>query len=470
MKKIFLLSYLLFIVTSFNASAQLVNNLNMSTGYNNVTGTIIPDVQQDSDWTITNLTAPLLPAAAYPYPSYVQEPWDYVSPPPITLAGTKWISYDSNSMSLGPYDDTGGKTFYRFRFEMCSADTVMISGSALCDNELNHFLVDGVDIGFSMAATSAVWLTPSAFSYTTTLSSGIHNIDIEVQNTPTIAPTNPTGLDISGTIKSIHKSIIDRDNYPSYVCNKTVIPDTLSIQETKTGCDSFSFMAGSNDTVITIYNWDFGDGSTGTANPTIHTYSKSGTYTVTLITTDGSGKKDTAVYTVKVPEHSYIKASGDTVVCKGGPAQLLAIGGISYTWSPATWLNDPNIANPIASPDTAITYTVTGIDGNDCPSSDSVRINIMDCTASVDVPEAFSPNGDGSNDILYVRGINIRSVHFIVFDRWGIKVFETDNINRGWDGTYNGKIQPVETYAYILKAITINGLEINKKGNVTLLR
>ncbi len=470
MQKIVLLSLVLITAIVLRAHAQLVNSLNMGTGYNNITSTTIPDDMQDSDWTITNLTAPLIPAGAYPYPSYVQEPWDYVSPPPITLAGTKWISYDSNSMSLGPYDDTGGKTFYRFRFEMCSADTITISGSAMCDNELNHFLVDGVDIGFSMPATSAVWLTGSSFLYTTVLSSGVHNIDIEVQNTPTIAPTNPTGLDISGTIKSINKSIIDRDNYPNYVCNSIVIPDTLSIQETKNGCDSFSYTASSNDTAITIYNWNFGDSSTGATNPVIHTYSKPGTYTVSLITTDASGKKDTAIYIVNVSAHSNIKAFRDTTVCKGGPAQLLATGGISYTWSPAIWLNNSNIANPIASPDAAITYIVTAVDADGCLSSDSVHINIMDCTASVGVPEAFSPNGDGSNDILYVRSVNIRSIHFTVFDRWGIKVFETDNINSGWDGTYNGKIQPVETYAYILKAITINVVEINKKGNVTLLR
>ncbi|HTB07488.1 MAG TPA: gliding motility-associated C-terminal domain-containing protein [Bacteroidia bacterium] len=89
---------------------------------------------------------------------------------------------------------------------------------------------------------------------------------------------------------------------------------------------------------------------------------------------------------------------------------------------------------------------------------------------SLFIPNAFSPNKDGQNDILYVRGDCISSMDFIIFDRWGAKVFESNNVNYGWDGTYKGKPMNTASFAYFLKAVLLDGTTVQKKGNITLVR
>lgn len=92
-------------------------------------------------------------------------------------------------------------------------------------------------------------------------------------------------------------------------------------------------------------------------------------------------------------------------------------------------------------------------------------------TALMDVPTAFSPNDDGSNDILYVRGWGIQKlIEFKVYNRWGQVLFETNDMQQGWDGLYNGEMQPIETYTYTAKGITFMGKEITIQGYVTLIR
>jgi len=90
--------------------------------------------------------------------------------------------------------------------------------------------------------------------------------------------------------------------------------------------------------------------------------------------------------------------------------------------------------------------------------------------ASVFVPNIFSPNGDGFNDVLRVRGKGIAELEFIIYDRWGEKVFETTDANVGWDGTYKGEPMNLAVFVYVIKGKFKNGDVIDKKGNFTLLR
>lgn len=90
--------------------------------------------------------------------------------------------------------------------------------------------------------------------------------------------------------------------------------------------------------------------------------------------------------------------------------------------------------------------------------------------ASVFVPNVFSPNGDGFNDVLRIRGKGIEELQFIVFNRWGEKVFETSDVNSGWDGTYNGEPMNLSVFVYVLKGKYKNGKFFDVKGNVTLMR
>ena len=88
----------------------------------------------------------------------------------------------------------------------------------------------------------------------------------------------------------------------------------------------------------------------------------------------------------------------------------------------------------------------------------------------LDVPTAFTPNNDGVNDVIYVRGAAIQHMDFYIYNRWGQQVFHSANMEVGWDGNYNGSPQPMEGYAYVVNATFINGETETKRGNITLLR
>ena len=88
----------------------------------------------------------------------------------------------------------------------------------------------------------------------------------------------------------------------------------------------------------------------------------------------------------------------------------------------------------------------------------------------VDLPNAFTPNGDGVNDVLYVKGYGVKSLAFRIYNRLGQVVFESTNIYSGWDGKFKGVLQPMDAYAYTLSVLLMNGEQVNKKGDVTLIR
>jgi len=151
-----------------------------------------------------------------------------------------------------------------------------------------------------------------------------------------------------------------------------------------------------------------------------------------------------------------------------GQSVPLAVNTASkYQWFPSTNLSCDTCQNPTASPTSTSEYYVLISNSLGCMSEDSLHINLPD---NVFVPNAFSPNGDGENDVLYIKGNSIKSIDFIIYDRWGNKVFESENINNGWNGTYKGQPLNTGTYVYYLSATMFDGKIIEKKGNVALLR
>ena len=86
------------------------------------------------------------------------------------------------------------------------------------------------------------------------------------------------------------------------------------------------------------------------------------------------------------------------------------------------------------------------------------------------VPNAFTPNGDGKNDVVHVHSESIQSMRFVIYDQWGELIYTSTNIQNGWDGTYKGTKEPVGVYVYYLDAIMIDGQKVTKKGTITLLR
>jgi gliding motility-associated-like protein len=156
--------------------------------------------------------------------------------------------------------------------------------------------------------------------------------------------------------------------------------------------------------------------------------------------------------------------TGNSVIL-GSPAQA----GVTYQWQPATGLNNPNIAQPLASPVTTTTYTVTATNSGGCAGTDTVTVFVDAECGEIFIPNAFSPNKDGQNELECVYGKCIKSLEFIIYDRWGEKVFETTNPKECWDGTYKGKPLNTSVFVYYMKATLINGKEITKQGNISLI-
>ena len=116
---------------------------------------------------------------------------------------------------------------------------------------------------------------------------------------------------------------------------------------------------------------------------------------------------------------------------------------------------------------------VTDIVSLDCSSSEIVTIDpaLENCPEpDLFVPSAFSPDDNGENDILKVRGTAVASIEFYVFDRWGKKVFESTDLDFGWDGTFKGNTVDDGVYVYRVKAIFTDGTEQEITGDVTLMR
>lgn len=145
-----------------------------------------------------------------------------------------------------------------------------------------------------------------------------------------------------------------------------------------------------------------------------------------------------------------------------------------FTWFPAGQLSNPDISNPIAKPLLNTTYYVKGVTDAGCVAEDSIFIYVAPNT-NIEVPNAFIPGRVGTNNVLKPVFEGVAKLKtFAIYNRWGEKVFETDNIDEGWDGSYNGQPQPYGVYVYMLEATvfdaTNQGIVVKKQGNVTLIR
>lgn len=204
--------------------------------------------------------------------------------------------------------------------------------------------------------------------------------------------------------------------------------------------------------------------SSNLQNPTV-TYYDSGTYTVTLIVSNAAGS-DTAVKTIRINPSP--AACCDSVIAFGGSVQLTTTNAVSYLWAPSAGLSCTNCPDPIASPQFTTTYTCTMVSDSGCALSQPITIDVL--CGTVFVPDAFSPNNDGQNDCLYVRGDCIKTLDFMVFDRWGNKVFETTDKSIPWNGQCRGEAMNTGSYVYYLNATFYDGTTQTKKGNVALVR
>jgi gliding motility-associated-like protein len=226
------------------------------------------------------------------------------------------------------------------------------------------------------------------------------------------------------------------------------------------------------------YNWSSSNGLTIPSNGPLINVAPTQPLTQYFVNAENAfGCKGSATYTVNV---SQLKASDvvasiarDTILL-GESTELSALpySGFPIQWLPIDGLSNANAASTMASPSKSTVYFLKVGDGL-CSYVDSVSLTVYEIKCMdpyVFLPNAFTPNGDGNNDVLRVRGLFIDEIKLMVFNRWGEKVFETDDQRIGWDGTFRGMEADPGVFVYHLYAKCVDGQTFTKKGNITLIR
>ncbi len=239
---------------------------------------------------------------------------------------------------------------------------------------------------------------------------------------------------------------------------------------------SFTDLSYANGDTISTYLWIFDDGNTSSDKNPSHLYSTADDYTVSLVAETNSGCKDTIskqVETYPVPTASFDYTADKYEVNEIVTFTDMSEGANNWQWSFGDGIT-VTIQNPQHIFNTADTYTIIQAVSNEygCVDTADATITINDAIFIYPpkLPTAFSPNGDDMNDIFYPRGGPFKSVDFRVYDSWGNAIYSTTTIGEGWDGTYKGVEQKVGVYVWTLKAVTIDGEEYIKRGDVTLIR
>ncbi len=220
---------------------------------------------------------------------------------------------------------------------------------------------------------------------------------------------------------------------------------------------------------LVSYLWTFSDGSTiANVNPVRHAFDGAGNLSVRLDAFYRACPDTFATKSVWVFNNPQVQLGGDTTICPGG--NPITIGDGRYSGMPMRWLWNTGARTPSIQIGNPGTYWVQlTVDG--CIATDSVIVN-ENCF--MDVPNAFSPNGDGVNEYFMPRPLaaaGLATFKMTIFNRWGQTIFETQQIEgRGWDGSFNGTPQPEGVYVYLIEATFTDGQIDKRQGNVTLLR
>ncbi len=207
-----------------------------------------------------------------------------------------------------------------------------------------------------------------------------------------------------------------------------------------------------------VYQW-----STGTSATSINVSPAVNTGYQLIIS--AAGCSDTATIFITVEPVPIVTTSGDITIVLGASTLITASGGGTYLWS-----NGATTSTIDVTPAQNTTFCVIVTNSAGCTSGACVTVTVDLQCGDVFVPNAFSPNNDAMNDILYVRSNCLTEMQFSVFDRWGEKVFETSDPLIGWNGSFKGREMDMAVFTYMLSGVLLNGESFSKKGNVSLVR
>jgi len=308
-------------------------------------------------------------------------------------------------------------------------------------------------------ATTYQWLPP------------VNNLSCTNCANPIANPTVTTTYIVRGTTAfgcedtdSVTITVIQPSTVVAPADDSLCIGQSLSLKATGTQLYTWTPATGLNNPNI----------ANPTANPVVTT-----TYTVTGSDQFGCFITQDSVLISVFPLPT-VNAGRDTTILSGTNNLLLSPiysnDVLAYLWSPTTGLSCTTCPNPVAAPKVSTTYTVTATNNGGCKASDALTVIVVCNNNNIFMPNTFSPNGDGMNDVYYPRGRGINTIRSMrIFNRWGQQVysrqsFNANEITAGWDGKFQGKELPPDVYVYILELVCENQTIISLKGDITLVR
>lgn len=375
-------------------------------------------------------------------------------------------SYDNIQNPTTIYNSAGVKTIKLVvrNSKGCVSDTIIKSifiapkpianfgiSNALCDNSLLHFT--------DSSTTASGSITGWNWIYNGTSIGTQQNLNYSftnLANTIGLSVTNNWGCSSDTTYKSFQLK------------EKPVI--TMSFEDT---CKNANVIFKANESTslgISSWHWSLGDGATTTANPASHVYTRNGVYPIKLYAIAQNGCTSD---TITAPLNIYgtnASAGPDLIAATGQPVQLHASGGISFLWSPPTGLDTATSSHPIAVLYKDQTYYLTAYTPTGCESYDTIHIKVYN-GPEIYVPSAFTPNGDGKNDLLRAIPVGIVKFHYFnIYNRYGKLIFSTADPLKGWNGKWKNELQGIGTFVWTASGIDYTGKPVVRKGTVILLQ
>jgi len=195
------------------------------------------------------------------------------------------------------------------------------------------------------------------------------------------------------------------------------------------------------------------------------------TYRLLVSNNQGCSAEDSVSINVQPKPEPFVLRDTNLIIGEQVQFNVFSGSNFSYQWTPSTGLSCDDCPDPIAQPLETTIYRVEVRDPLGCfPITDTALVEVK-VAFTLELPEAFTPNGDGQNDRIFVRGWGIKElILFQVYNRWGEQLYESSDLNQGWDGKFKGEDQPIGTYVYVVKVLTFQDQLLFKKGNFKLIR
>ncbi|MDQ3192967.1 MAG: gliding motility-associated C-terminal domain-containing protein, partial [Bacteroidota bacterium] len=373
----------------------------------------------------------------------------------------------------------------------CQGDSVTLISSSSTGNEWNPGGGSTQVITVSNSGNYTVTVTDSNGCQGT---SAATVVSVNANPTPTITASGQTTFCLGDSVTLTSSSatgnvwspggattqnitVYDSESYALTVtdsngCTGSTMENTSAISQQNAAITASGPFCQSSDTIFLSAatnggSWS-GNGITNASSGQFSTIiAGPGDHQIIYTLQGNCGGADTIVITVNAGPP--ISTSDDQTIIQNESTVINGLGLGTLNWFPSEGLSCVSCNNPTATPLTTTTYYLMVTDANGCSSTDSLTIFVEEPNGEVFIPNIFSPNGDGNNDLLLVYG-NIKNMNLIIYNRWGQKIFETTNQAIGWDGTHKGMPLDPAVFVYYLRVIHQNNIEEIKQGNITLIR